>query len=301
MLRKKEFTIAFSGMMLLSVFSLYYSIEIQNWYGWHDYRIISGNWMTMLHWTNRGWQIFMYLFCFVAVLPYSLSYPAELEAGCLPILVTRSDRTCYCLSKVVVCFIGSSSIILIPLLLNWCFSQMAFSSMPNLPGIEYKLKNYSNLIDGSVSVVSYKHPTLQMAALFVNRPNMYVLLHVVLLSLFSGFWGVVLLFFSFWARRYRALVFLPLFLFVRLSSAAAGYAIETGLNDAAFSYSSVSFMDYFSVGSNNGLNPYYLIILLLIMFIFCFITYLYILKTDWLMLGETHRTTRGKNGKWNIH
>ena len=294
MLRKKEFAIAMSGMLILSVFSLFYSMEIQSWYGWQDYNLVSGIWMTMIASVNRAWGIFTSLFPFLVILPYSLSYLAEWDGGLLPAILTRVSRRNYCLSKMIACFLGNVLIILIPFSMSVLFSHAAFSGLSNLPGVEYRLLNYGNLISGKAWFVPLKYPVLPMARLFVNHPFWYAFVHILILAGTSGIFGVFLLMLSFLVRRIRAVLLLPVFLLVRITSAISDFSLETSMNDPTIPYVNHSLMDQFCIGVNNAVSPFLLPVIFVLIFIFCIVVTKAARTTDFLTLGYNNEDPKNK-------
>lgn len=297
MFHKKEFLIAFSAMMIFAVYSLYYSItyDLEPFFG-IDYAMPAAEYATAMLAFSRPGQTLIYMFAFMVVLPYSMSYMAESETGELTMILTRTSRTKYCISKIITCFIGNVIIVLVPLLINYLFCKLMYPSRPNSGYIgEYGLINYTGFITGARSYLTQKYPIIPMASLYINKLWLYTLIHIALMALAGGALGAFLVCLSFVIRSYRALLFLPAFLLVRLSVALDQYLKITGINDPTYVYTNVNFMNYLQIGDSVSLSPYYLPIFFGVIIIFCAVVVFAMSRTDRLLLGEVK--TVGKAGK----
>ena len=201
MLHKKEFAVAFCVMMAFAVLALYqaetFLILIDNRLEL-DYNNVSAEWMTTLIRFLPGGQRFVYLFSFIVVLPFSMSYLAELESGMIPVLLVRVSKRKYWLSKALTCFIGNVVIIAVPLLFNYLLARIAYPTpLPNAIGIGGYGDGFFNWLlagDLSYSDITCKYPIIPMISLMLNHRWLYLLIHIVMLALASGFAGVFLLF-----------------------------------------------------------------------------------------------------------
>lgn len=297
MFHKKEFLIAFSAMMIFAVYAVYYSIDANSpGFGWADYGIPAAEYMTAMYVMSRPGQALIYMFAFMIVLPYSMSYMAEFETGELTMILTRTSRTKYCISKVITCFIGNVIIVLVPLLINYLFCKLMYPSRPNSGYIgEYGLINYTGFILGQRSMFIQKYGVIPMASLFVNKLWLYTIVHIVLMALAGGALGAFLVCLSFVIRSYRAILFLPVFLLVRLSASLNQYLIQIAINNLNFEYVNFNFMNYFQIGDSRSLSPYYLPIFFGVIIVFCAVVIFAMSRTDRLLLGEVKSI--GKAGK----
>lgn len=299
MLHKKEFAISFCVMMVFAVFALYQGICYITMWGdncWYDINIVGAEWMSAIFEFLTSWQVFTYLFAFLVVLPYSMSYFTEFESGMLPVLLSRTSKFKYCLSKMITCFIGNVLIIMIPLLVNYLLCRLAFGSKPNAGMIgEYKLANYNNQLTGESAMATLKYPVIPMINLLMNHRSLYLLIRIGLISFASGIFGVFLVCLSFVIKKYRALLFLPVFLLIRVSSAVSTYFLQLAINDSSYEYVEYSFINYFPMGASMSLSPYYLPFIFGGILLFCGIVMTVAVNTDRLLLGEVK--LRDKNRK----
>jgi len=298
MLHKKEFCLAFVSMLLFSVYAFYASIQLQQQYSWYDYNLISAEYMTIFLVMNKPWQVFTYLFAFLVVLPYSMSCLSESESGMLPVLLTRTTKSRYYLSKAITCFVGNAVIVLVPFLLNFLFCSLLFPSNGNAGGIgEYGMANYSALIMGTNTVYEMKYPIIPLAGMLLSHPRLYLILHILLLSAASGAFGVFLFNLSFFVRQYRALLFLPVFLLVRLSAALNQYCVRKAIGTQGYSYVNYSVMQYFAIGDSGSLSPWFLPVLFGGILVFSAFTMYIQLHSDSLLLDDRRTPLKEGRGK----
>jgi len=298
MLHKKEFCVAVVSMLLFSVYAFYASIQLQQQYSWYDYNLVSAEYMTILLVIHKPWQVFTYLFAFLVVLPYSMSYLSEAEPGMLSVLLTRVTKRQYYLSKAITCFVGNAVIILIPFLLNYFFCSLLFPSNGSAGGIgEYGMDNYSAFIMGTNTVYEMKYPMIPLARLLFFHPGLYLVVHILLLSAASGAFGVFLFNLSFFVRQYRAVLFLPVFLLIRLSAALNQYCVKKAIGTPGYSYVNCSVMQYFAIGDSGSLSPWFLPILFGVILVFSAFTMYLVLTSDSMLPDDRHPTITMRRGK----
>ena len=295
MVHKKEFAVAFCVMMAFAVFSLFQtekflivwdnSVEL-------DFNNPAPEWMTVFTPFLPAWQVFTYLFAFLVVLPYSMSYLTELESGMIPVLLTRVSKRKYCLSKALTCFIGNAVIIGVPLLFNYFLCRLAFpTDLPNSIGSGgYGVPVFNALLNAKMAdgFLTCKYPIVPMLSLFLNHRQIYLLVHIGMITLASGLAGVFLLFLSLLIGRYRALLFLPVFLLVRLSAMLDTYFMNAATQDFSKQYVSLSFMEYFHTIDVRitSLSPWYLPCLTVTVLLFCAQVFRLATRSDRMILNE---------------
>ena len=295
MVHKKEFAVAFCVMMAFAVFSLFQtekflivwdnSVEL-------DFNNPAPEWMTVFTPFLPAWQVFTYLFAFLVVLPYSMSYLTELESGMIPVLLTRVSKRKYCLSKALTCFIGNAVIIGVPLLFNYFLCRLAFpTDLPNSIGSGgYCIPAFNALLNGEAAdgFLTCKYPIVPMLSLFLNHRRLYLLVHIGMITLASGLAGMFLLFLSLFIGRYRAFLFLPVFLLVRFSAMLQVNFMNAATQDFSKQYVSLSFMEYFHAIDVRitSISPWYLPCLTVTGLLFCVLVFCLATRSDRMILNE---------------
>lgn len=229
------------------------------------------------------WYYFREVFPFLAVLPFSLSYLNDRDSGVIPLVLSRESKKTYFLSKTFVCFCGSALIILLPLAFQLLLCHIALPSGYNYPFGSYGDPNVDALLTGSALLFRTDHPTFPFLTVFVRTPTGYNLLYLLLLSLFSGLLGVVPLCLSFLIRRYRALLFVPNFLLLRLSSVLEQISYQRASENPACLYTNYRIMDYFGPFTYMGQSPVYILSVVLALVLFCVICCTAAIRRDELL------------------
>lgn len=269
MVHKKEFLLALCAMMLFSLYALFFAVVLCNIDGeikWLDFCLWSAEAYALLDGLLAPGQMFIYVFAFLIVLSHSMSYLNDRESGQLPLVLVRSGKRNYICSKLIACFIGNFLIIAVPLLLNHLFCRISFSSEPNFMMLNgYGTESYAGLLTGESYIIPLKyHPAEIFVKLFMKSTWLYMLLHIGIVSFFSGLFGVMLLGLSMAVKRFRFILFIPVFVFFRFSSVLDSYWMYLSSYDNGVKYVSVNPKDYLLTTTGGALSPYYLPCLILI-------------------------------------
>lgn len=106
--------------------------------------------------------------------------------------------------------------------------------------------------------------------LFEHCPILYVLLYMIFMAAFVGFLGVVLLAISFWIRRFKIVLFIPVFIATQIGTMLDGWSYNTNYMRYNHRYVNFDMWDYVAPASYYGLNylAFFGIILLLCGFIY---------------------------------
>lgn len=270
MLHKKEFSVAFCAAIIFCVISLIQSTNTALRYCGTDLsEVVSANSIYAGNANSGLWYSFMYLFPFLVVLPHSLSYIQDVECGILPLLITRGNRKRYLFSKLSACFFGNVVIILIPFLLNLLLCHIAFPVNENSSRWYYGVLDYSGILLGTNNLFQTDYGALPFLRLFLYSPTLYNVLYILILSFASGVFGVFVLCLSFFFRKQKAPLFLPVFLMVLGSSVLNSYCLNRAICDAGYRYVNYNLMDYFAAFGYRGQSPYYILGIVAVLLVFC--------------------------------
>lgn len=283
MLHKKEFILAFCFMLLFTLSAFLYACRGQ--WGVEISQVMSANYLYVGQHSNAAWGLFMYLICFVVVLPHAMSYINDLETGTFSLAIVRSNKFRYYISKNIAAFLGNFIIIFIPFLLNLIFCHMTFSEQPNYAFGEYGLPNYFRTITGSNSmfVAQMRNSGIPFIGLFVKSPTLYCLLYLFLLSVAAGVLGNFVLCISFFLKKHRVFLFLPVYLLVIFSGVATSYSEMMARRDANRVYTDYNLMDYLGILGYKGQDGRYIAVLLAVIGVFCMIAIWRAIRSDELI------------------
>jgi MFS family permease len=217
-------------MNALSLIGANYSLS----YSWH-YQY-AGN-------TNSNvWNMMSILYPFIIVFPFGFSFIQDMRTGLFDYYVARAGRKKYFMSKMVVSFVGGALLILIPFLVNLLLCYMTF------PHTYYSPLGYAQQISGEYVVRETVFAAKPFASLFVNSLLLYNLLYLAMFSLFSGLVAAMAMAFSFFIRRRRILLFIPLLIIF----IPEPYISSIIYNMEAIPYINPVLLDYFGTDAFYG-------------------------------------------------
>lgn len=200
----------FTTLIIASLFALFSAwYKIDSYYYFQDQSIYvnSGNPMTQSsslynHWigaefSSLGFTLFFTLLPIIAVLPYGWSYFTENKAGYVKVVVTRSGKWQYFLTKYIGVFTAGGLVILIPQILNLL---IVASFVPAITPT--KLYPLSYIVT---------HGSL-WSELFYLYPLIYVILYLILNFIFAGLFATMSLTISFFIKNRIAILLMPFFI-----------------------------------------------------------------------------------------
>lgn len=284
MLHKKEFALAFCVMLAFCVFSFIYA-ALGQW-GVERSQLLSADSLFMGVSFSSTWYYFVYLFAFIIVLPHSMSYINDLESGVFSMVVIRSGKMRYYLSKLVAAFIGNVIIIAIPFIMNLILCHMTFSSEPNYLFGEYGLPNYFRTVLGTNYVFNANQTIIPFVQLFLKHSALYNLMYIGFLSAAAGVLGAFLVCFSFLFKKRRAILFIPIYIYILFSSVISEYFYTMAMSNPDFIFRNFDFMDYFAVFGFQGKSILYLMCVFLLLILFCVFSCFRTIKADVLFTGH---------------
>lgn len=147
----------------------------------------------------------------IAALPYGNSYICDKKSGFIKNIYTRTQKNNYLISKYISVFLTGAASAALPLLINFFLTALT------LPSITPDSASYNSI------VFSYS----KWSDIFYTNPLLFEFLYILIAFVFSGLIATVSLSVSFLVNNRLIVVFVPMILYVFLSSVAD----ITGLKD----------------------------------------------------------------------
>lgn len=202
-LGNRFFVIALCAGIFFCFISALYNIETY-YQGQDQLKELGGNPMTQAfglfnYWiggeqTSLGYLLFFTLFPLLAIFPYGWSQCLEKKSGYTKMVVVRAGKQRYYLAKYLATFLSGVLVILIPLILNLVITACFVPAVK--PSIMYEI------------YYSISHATM-WSGLFYEHPFIYVLLYLLIDSIFAGLFAVCGMAFSILLKNRIASVILP--------------------------------------------------------------------------------------------
>lgn len=291
MINKKEFKLAYSVALGWALYCYLYEVSEQAGKDlvsyWDASQFYCGSSLHPL------WYYFTFLFPILVVLPYATSYLTERANGSSILLISKMGVKQYFLSKIVVCFIGSFLIIMIPFLINYIFCQVTFPHTNNAMFAYYGVEGYDGILTGTYYGLRVQNIEIPFLKLYLNHPTLYYILYIFLLSLLSGIFGVIILCFSLLIRKGKIFLFLPLFLLLRGMNVLTRYSemhagsnplspltIESAMYKEGPEYICYNLLEYVVPFGERGQNTIYLSIAIVLIVVFCVICTIFAIKKE---------------------
>jgi hypothetical protein len=262
MLHKKSFWLAFLISLGYAIWAFVYEYQMTSW------REVSGFW----HYCGMGdlsqWNYFSVILCFLVALP-AMSFQDDVSDRTLASIGMRGSRAAYLKAKMLVVFCAEFVITVLPLLLNLILCLVAF---PHI--YTYAPSPYGGVENTETAIATdstwTKGVTVPFVGLFRTCPVLYIVLFLMMLGCFVGLLGMFLLALSFWVRRIKILLFLPVFGMTKLGNMLDILSYEKYYADHTQRYVNYNLWDYVSPMSFDGkVYPgFFLGILLLCGFIY---------------------------------
>lgn len=261
MLHKKEFLFSLCAMMLFALLSFLKLGEILPLGGYDKSTAFAPVNMFIGSDGAPYYIYFKYVFAFLVVIPYSMSYINDSETGVLPVLFTRCGKRQYIISKMVACFVGNVLIIAIPVFYSLILCNIACPVKGNYDFGIMGMSNYFKTLTGSAVCINTPFTALPMLRLFLFSPNLYAVVITLIMSAASGAFGVFLLCISFVLKKLRVFMFLPVYLLVITGNYLAAYTYNNSVNTGS-TYIDYQIMDYFVFSTMYGRSPIFMLALL---------------------------------------
>jgi hypothetical protein len=245
----------------------YHDTDFETIYSWH--RLYSGNALSNI------WPVFSNIYPFIVVFPFGFSFIQDRDARVLAWHIRRSGQRRYFRSKLIVAFIGGFIVIAIPFLINMLLCYATFPHNYNSD-----LQYYSWLTGENVfrdTVFAHKpFPSLFAYSLF--------LYNIVFLTIFSCFSGLLSMFTmgcSFFIRRYKIMLLIPLFVIFQAGSYLSGVIYD--YNNQSIRYFNTNLLDYISTDAFYGQSVPFIASFLSAICLFIVIAYRYATRKEYIV------------------
>lgn len=276
MFKRIEFKIAFTIMLLYSLFS--FLINYMNCIG-NDYFIckdFSSNFCFISD--SFSWGIFITILPFVIVLPFATSYLRERNDNTINLIISRACVKDYFLSKVIVTFSGTCIIILIPCIINAILCSIFFPHNGNTLLGGYELPSYISNLLGDNLIYTTDYSKIPLIHLYLENPVLYRFVFLLIITLFSSLCSTFVLCISYIFPCNTYILYLPVYILFRFSTALREYAYEKAINNSNYNFINFSLPDYLDPFIFPGLNYYYFAVVCVIMAGFSIFSVVYIIK-----------------------
>jgi hypothetical protein len=214
MVARRDFQIVFTFVLALTLYSYvgnlleYRNTDYSSVYSWHF--LYAGNTMA------NTWSVFSVLYPFLAVFPFGFSYMQDRKVRLLNNYILKSGKKNYFRSKLIVAFVGGFAIIAIPFVINLILCYATF------PHTYFSPLQYEQTLTGDQVDRDTVFAAKPFAELFVQSLPLYNLLYLLFFSLFTGLLSAFSMALSFVIRRFKILLFVPLFVLFQLGSYMSG-------------------------------------------------------------------------------
>ncbi len=156
-------------------------------------------------WIGEGSSLYSYIYFFIvpilATLPYADSHYLDLESNFISFILTRVDRRKLYICKYIGVLTSGAVVSTIPLVLNWILTISV------LPNIKPEATSYLSLLV----------PKSSMSELYVKHINLYIIVSLFVVAIFSGIIAGVALVISYYSKHWFVVISSPLLLCIFLS------------------------------------------------------------------------------------
>jgi ABC-type transport system involved in multi-copper enzyme maturation permease subunit len=277
MLGRKEYRFSILAVLVYSCFSFVY--VLMEFWGMDISVIKDANQSVGYSQLHRLWFFFSMVYPFLIVLPFSTSYLDDYQNRLLPVYLSRSSRQAYYLSKLLASFLGTSMVIAIPFLLNLLLCNLFLPHNHNTWFGEYQMGNFYRQLLGTNLLYTTSDTELPFLKLYLYSPFLYNLLYLFFFSLFSGLLGALVLGFSFWWKKHKIALFVPVFLVMQLLQVYDAWSLSDAIENGS-RYRNFNILDYVVPSVSKGRAPSFLLVVLVVMAAVLVCSVIYALKED---------------------
>lgn len=230
------------------------------------------------------WTIFSMILSFLVAIP-AMAFQNDISAKTYTAIWTRTTRKEYFLSKMKAVFCVEYLVTFIPFFLNFLLCCLSFRHIYTASPSPYGETdtNLNRIID-DVSEKSWTWGvSVPFGGFFKACPVLYVFLFLLFMCAFVGFMGVFLMAISYWFRRFKILLFLPVIAMVKVGSVLSNWAYEVvhRNNFQGKTFMNYNIWDYVSPMSYSGkIYPVFFAFLFLLG-IFIYFSYRMICKKEY--------------------
>lgn len=229
---------------------------------------------------NGLWGMFSFLYPFLVVLPFATSYIDDYKNKLLVVYFSKASRRVYFLSKILAVFIGTALVIAIPCVLNLILCNLFLPHNYNTWMGEYQSESFYQAVTGTNHLYETAYRGILLPDLFLRSPLLYNIVYLLIFSSFSGLLGAFVLSLSFWLRKRKTILFLPLFFIISILDTINIKWLYMAI-EGKKSYVDVAVLDYVVPSfSNGGMNPVFICSVIVILFGFMIVSTVHATKED---------------------
>lgn len=229
---------------------------------------------------NGLWGMFSFLYPFLVVLPFATSYIDDYKNKLLVVYFSKASRRVYFLSKILAAFMGTALVIAIPCVLNLILCNLFLPHNYNTWMGEYQSESFYQAVTGTNHLYETAYRGILLPDLFLRSPLLYNIVYLLIFSSFSGLLGAFVLSLSFWLRKRKTILFLPLFFIISILDTINIKWLYMAI-EGKKSYVDVAVLDYVVPSfSNGGMNPVFICSVIVILFGFMIVSTVHATKED---------------------
>lgn len=243
LLKRKEFQFGFLVMLIYACFAFFYSLSGKN-----DGLDLNPHLFDLFHYKDanaqvayndmhRLWALFTMLYPFLIVLPFATSYVDDYQNRLLPVYISRTSRWSYYVSKLLAGFLGTALMVGLPLLVNLLLCNLFLTHNYNSWWGAYQLSPYYNGLLGEGVMYESVSQQLPFLGMYLRSPLLYNLWYLLIFSTFSGLLGCLVLSMSFLLRKWKVVLFLPIFALFQVLRSADGLSLSRAIAGQGFYFS----------------------------------------------------------------
>lgn len=230
MLSKKNFWIGFFVVSFYALAS--YLLNVKGYYNKDLSQLLDRRELVCFHTDDNMAKYFQLLFPFLVILPFSLSYFEDCESNMIGFWLRRTGRKKYHIARAMVCFLGSFFMIALPFFVNLLLVWTTFPQNGNLYLGTIHTELFSLETEGLHGVGEpYWYPFLSV---YLFHPFVYNCMYILFLAVLSGILGVVAYVSSFFIKKHKLVLFLPVYLFIWVLSMLTPLANDFELDPISY-------------------------------------------------------------------
>ncbi|GHU43440.1 hypothetical protein FACS1894111_09040 [Clostridia bacterium] len=257
MIQKKSFQAVF-GIVLFYVIATYLFYCFRYW-GGEPSNFLSADAV----FAGNNTTVFAFyldlLFPFLIVLPFAFSFLTDKSVHILPVLQSKMSNKMYYLSKAIVCFMGGFLLFVIPFLISIFLNHITFPIQGTTVWGDLYSWNFANDITGNNVMISVVGKGLPFLGLYLYSPLLYNVLYVFFFAFFSGILSVFAFATSFFIKKYKIFVFVPIYLII-FGLNILTFMLDT---DGATKFYNFFAFQYITVNTEYGKTPVFIVTLTL--------------------------------------
>lgn len=206
---------------------------------------------------NLFWSSFCIFWPFLVVLPFSTSYVDDYKNQLLPVYFSRVSKRDYYVSKLAAAFVGTAFIIAVSFLANLLLCNCFFPHNSNTWIGQYQMPSYYRSLLGTNIDYRTLYPAIPLLRVYLFSPFLYNLIYILFFSLFSGLLGSFIMSLSFWMKKNKFVLFVPVFVTTQLLQVLDARALSKAIESGGL-YININIFEYFSPLFSSGTVPFFI-------------------------------------------